>query len=104
MVHGLPERTYQVEELVYFRPKAHQQRGPTTFRPQQVDVFGEGRENAAHQEVSDPFGRMAGAFQRTRESRQTAGHHFRDLGAIAAWVKRHWVQPDLTQALAHFAP
>ena len=68
---------------------------------QQLDVFGEHREQAAHQELRHALGRVAAAFEQLGDFGQPLGHLPGCLGRLAGRVERLRVGPDQSQPLAN---
>ncbi len=67
--------------------------------PEEVDVFGEEGEDAAHQERRHGFGRVI-LFERSGEIGEERGDLAGDTGRDAAGVERERVEPDGAQAVS----
>ena len=67
---------------------------------EQADVFGEHGEQAAHQELGDAVGGVAGVFEAAGEFGELRGDRAGDARGLAAGIERERVEPDAAQAFA----
>ena len=67
---------------------------------QQADILGKEREQAAHQEMGDEIGGVAGLLERSGQLGELGGDLARDLRRAAAGVEGERLGPDQPQPLA----
>ena len=76
------------------------EQGAEAVGRQQAHIFGKHGEQAAHEELGDQFGVVAGLLQAAGEFGQAVGDLAGDAGGFAAGVQAQRVGPDAAQALA----
>ena len=99
LVHVVPEQAEHAHGGVGLVGVFQQQVAEAVAR-QQLHVFGEHGEQAAHQELRDRLGAVAGRFQATRQGGEPRGNLAGDAGGFATGVERERVGPDRAQARA----
>ena len=100
LVHGLPELANVMLEGGRVR-LARLERVLEGLVRQQANVFGEHREQAAHEKHGHFVGGMLLALQRLRDFRQPLGNGARNAGGVARRVQRLRRVPNVFQALAN---